>query len=372
MRSIGTFAALLIAAFAVAPASAETANTLAVQARAFHEAAALETDLDKRLSLLRDAEAALHRIATEDPGDPYAKRLATGEAILGLTIARIDHEIDAIEREKKRLTGTPGSYVALFGADGKPLYSVYWIAPNVISIADGYWTTERAPDAVPSLLIDRYLLPRALVAPYYFWTAAIDYARLADDFDVPAPGHGFSTTGTVVKPDPPSGEAARTFPVDFAWKDPVTTKMAGTRIEGAAFTATNAFHADLRTSELSQVTVSAVYFPVLSFGFEQKILDVTVNAIVGRDAMSSADFSVILKLADKRVSAGAHQCLTDLRADGEYKAYNLAWAELERRTEKVIAGGTMDVLAIDDGMKPYLALDRKYGIAKRFNECLTK
>src|SRR5262245_26697524 len=109
---------------------------LAVQARAFHDAAGFENALDKRLCLLRDAKATLQRITAEDASDAYAKRLTTGEAILGLTIAGIDREISTIEREKKRLTGTPGSYVALFGADGKPLYSVYWIAPNVISIAD--------------------------------------------------------------------------------------------------------------------------------------------------------------------------------------------------------------------------------------------
>ena len=64
--------------------------------------------------------------------------------------------------------------------------------------------------------------------------------------------------------------------------------------------------------------------------------------------------------------------LTDLRAAPDYKAYNKAWAELERRTEKTIADGTMDILVLGDGVKPYLELERKYGIGKRFNDCLTK
>src|SRR5262245_46626932 len=101
----------------LATAIAETADNLAIQARALHEAAGLETDPEKRLSLLRHTRKTLERIAIEDPGDPYAKRLSSGEAILGLTIAGIDREISTIEREKKRLTGTPGSYIALFRSE---------------------------------------------------------------------------------------------------------------------------------------------------------------------------------------------------------------------------------------------------------------
>ena len=146
MRSSWVIAACVLAGLAGREAVAADANGLAVAARAFHEAAGLESNPDKRLSLLRQARGSLERIATEDPNDLYAKRLHTGEPILALTLAGIDKEIAALEREKQRLTGTAGSYVVLFDAEGKPLYSAYWVAPHVISIADAALSANSSPE----------------------------------------------------------------------------------------------------------------------------------------------------------------------------------------------------------------------------------
>ena len=117
---------------------------------------------------------------------------------------------------------------------------------------------------------------------------------------------------------------------------------------------------------------SGVYVPTLAFGFDRAVWDQAQSALIGRDAASSADFAVIVKLADKRLSPPARQCLTDLRAAADYGAYNEEWARLESRTEKTIASGLSDILTEPDGMKPYVALDAKYAVGKRFKECLSK
>ena len=95
MRTTSAIAAFLLASLAISAAVAADANTLAIEARAFHEAAGLESDPDKRLSLLRHARGALERIAAEDPNDLYAKRLQSGEPILALTLAGTHKEIAA-------------------------------------------------------------------------------------------------------------------------------------------------------------------------------------------------------------------------------------------------------------------------------------
>ena len=224
---------------------------------------------------------------------------------------------------------------------------------------------------MPNFLIDRYLLSQGLTAPFLFWANAIGYAPLADDFDVPVAGHSFSTTGSVLqKGADANGDPGKTFTVDFSWQEATAKVLSGVSSKEPRSTS---------PTPLSSTWISAGSSRAATPGFisrhwalvDRAVWDLAQSALIGRDAAAGGfrgNPQARRQAPLTRRAAVPDRPPRRARLQGVQPGMGRS-REPERKT---IASGLSDILTNSEGMKPYLALDGKYAVGKRFNECQLK
>jgi hypothetical protein len=345
------------------------ANALAVEARQYFDAAAQESDPDKRIELLEQAKADLEAILSAYPKDAYAARFRTGEPVLGMTRAALDESIAAAIRAKgpqaAASAGRAGSYLILLDGQRKPLLAAYWIGDDVIGVVRG-GPISALPESNQALVIDRYLFPRVAIDERLFLVERLEYEALPDSYAQPAPGTSFSVPGRL-RPDALAAAqgSGKPFVVSFAWRDRLDRDVDGTPLEGYAFTASNLPDVEAAGLPIDRDAAARVYIPSLAFGVSRATWD-RIGGVITGTAPSSADLAFAMWLQGD-LPETMRSCLTDLRASDAYARYQEALAALERRNQSLIAQGLTDILAY--GIAPYTELEKQYAIVRRFTAC---
>ena len=305
---------------------------------------------------------------------PAPGRIFSGLAVVWLLLAPLAAAAQADDPaypaapEADRLTGRPGSYVAVLGPGDRLLAAAYWIGPQTLLAAHGIWAQGLVPGPSALPMTDRGLLPRMAVEPAILRSLRYAYGAVPPQPD--AEGRSapaaipveILATGFVDPPRPVAtleaifqwdGTATRAFPS----VGPVTARLYRARRLPHA--------ADLAVRDRDGEALARAYLPAFDLDLPMTAWTEATDILAG-EALSSSDFALQVWLRTEPEPA-VRDCIAGMQAQEDYRAYNRSFALLELRSVAVLPQGWTDVLAY--GLEDYWALEERHGIEAAFLRC---